>query len=157
MIQIELIYIVFVYLLIGLIHQLLISLIHYRIVKRMKEDLIYLESNSSIMIIIEVLFWPVFVIKRMIKYEEMKQTLKFVEEKLDAYYSQENQEKDEHTQLDSGVKEVKHESINIFTNIKKAIDKYHKKLVDLALDNVDNDLDDELILESRQRNIKRSS
>lgn len=98
MIQIELVYIVFVYLLIGLIHQLLISLIHYRIVKKMKEDLIYLESNSSIMIIIEVLFWPVFVIKRMLKYEEMKQTLNFVEEKLDAYYSQENQEKDEHTQ-----------------------------------------------------------
>ena len=120
MIQIELVYIVFVYLLIGLIHQLLNSLIHYRIVKKMKEDLIYLESNSSIMIIIEVLFWPVFVIKRMIKYEEMKQTLKFVEEKLDAYYSQENQEKDEHTQQDSGVKEVKHESIDIFHKYKKS-------------------------------------
>lgn len=36
--------------------------------------------------------------------------------------------------------------LTFFTNIKKAIDKYHKKLVDLAVDNVDNDLDDELIL-----------
>lgn len=86
--QIELIYIIFIYLFIGLFHQLLISLIHHRIVKKMKDDSPILEENSSKLLIRKVLFWPIFIMRRMIRYEEMKQTLKFVEEKLDAYYNE---------------------------------------------------------------------
>lgn len=54
----------------------------------MKDDSPILEENSSKLLIRKVLFWPIFIMRRMIRYEEMKQTLKFVEEKLDAYYNE---------------------------------------------------------------------
>lgn len=74
---------------IGLFHHIIITFIKHMMMKKVNLDMEETSYRSFRIITIDILFWPIVFFNRMVKYEEMSQTLKFVEDKLETFYKQE--------------------------------------------------------------------
>lgn len=81
---------IFIYFMIGLLHQIVVQIVRSFVSKRINQEMKDVVESSYGITILEIIIWPVYFIKRMIRYEEMHQTLRFVEDKLEAYYNEEN-------------------------------------------------------------------
>jgi len=78
------------YILIGTIHSMIIVMIQRKISKKVNLNSSNQDTSKYLTkILIEIFLWPIIIIIRIFKYEEMRETLKFVEEKLDSYFEDE--------------------------------------------------------------------
>jgi hypothetical protein len=91
-IKFDLIDLIFIYVIIGLAHHILITVIKHIMTKKVNQDMKDIVERPYKFMILEIILWPVSFIKRMIRYVEMEQTLKFVEDKLEAFYDEDNKE-----------------------------------------------------------------
>lgn len=73
---------------IGLAHHTIITFIKHMMVKKVNQDMEDTIYISFRIIIMDIIFWLILFINRMVKNEEISQTLKFVEDKLESFYKQ---------------------------------------------------------------------